>query len=350
MLYASGLIFAKKIIMKEHTHSRSKVLMALLGAWIVLALSACSTEQNQQEQLNQDNNKSIEQAKITQTFKQGQNTTLDLLLVLDNSLSMQPHLSLITTRLMDLFHHLQENDVPFCLAVLDTYLHVAMDAYFNVVPDGLGLPARRVVCSNETSIFDAVAQQLMNQSLYGEGLTTIERALDVMYTATTNAQIRDFNDNFGFFRPDSDLAFIFVTDEDSNNQSQSWTWYSNLVERNYSATVGYTNQNVPSNLIEFSKASNQHDLVDFSTLQSSQAFISAFENLNHYEFFRTHFKLDHMACSNGIKVFINGAPVQSSDFLFDQNSNKVSLLNAFNTQQGDTITIEYKPLQVGQTC
>ena len=157
---------------------------------------------------------SLENADI---FYQLEASEVDILLVVDNSCSMEPYQAKLSTSFDSFLTYFIEGDVDYQIGVTTTSLQqVEFDPYYaqycsqQVIDD---IPAPGVLVDNEiinpdTADASSVFSDIVNVGTCG---TAFEMGLGSARLALQHAQSGAFNN--GFLREDAYLSLIFVSDE-----------------------------------------------------------------------------------------------------------------------------------------
>jgi hypothetical protein len=137
----------------------------------------------------------------TDTFYQEPPADVDILWVIDDSLSMQQEQEEVGARFAEFIGHLEDTNIDFHLGIITT----DVDDDNEMAGHLLGDP---YVITADTPDFELVFNNTVQVGTEGSDM---ERGLEAAYMALTEPMISDVND--GFLRRDATLSIIFVSDE-----------------------------------------------------------------------------------------------------------------------------------------
>ncbi len=151
----------------------------------------------------------------TDVFYQDPSAEVDILLVVDNSCSMQPYQEKLSQNFAQFISFFEAAAVDYQIGVVTTGVTTAFanpDAgcpqqVINNLP-GAGELVDQVILTPETDGADALFTEVVNVGICGSGA---EMGLEAAYLALTAPLIN--NHNQGFLREEAGLSLIFVSDE-----------------------------------------------------------------------------------------------------------------------------------------
>lgn len=157
---------------------------------------------------------------------------VDVLLVVDNSCSMQPYQQKLGENFDNFLTYLQEGQVDYNIGVLTTTIDVP-DPYpeygctadiVSQIPEG-GYLVGGTVIRDDTAGADSIFEDLVNVGTCGAGM---EMGLESAYRALTPPISID--ENIGFLRGDAMLSLIFVSDEQDASPLSTDTYINTFRE------------------------------------------------------------------------------------------------------------------------
>ncbi len=158
----------------------------LLIAGILVAATACTQDYEYHEWDNVD------------IFYQNPTDSVDILMVIDNSGSMQPYQQKLSTNFSHFLTYFIEADVDYQIAAVTT----------DVMADTAG-QIRGEVINTSTPDAEGVFSEIVNVGTTGTGW---EMGLEAAYKALTEPLVS--TSNAGFLREEATLSLIFVSDEE----------------------------------------------------------------------------------------------------------------------------------------
>lgn len=189
-----------------HSESRSirgrRALLPLAG-WAALA-GACTPDQT------------IIKLEGDDVFFQNDAGEVDVLVVVDNSGSMQPYQALLSQNFDQFLTYFIEGNVDYHIGVVTTTINrpegflgagCSQDEV-DAIPDG-GQLVRTAWITPNTDDGDALFQDLVSVGTCGAGY---EMGIESAYRAVTEPMVNGANE--GFLREDAYLSIIFVSDEE----------------------------------------------------------------------------------------------------------------------------------------
>ena len=136
------------------------------------------------------------------TFQQNPVESVDILLVVDNSGSMDPYQEELGKNFNSFLTYFIEAEVDYHIATVTT----------DVVADGAGQISGGTIIDTETSNADQVFTDIVNVGTVGSGN---EMGLEGAYLALTEPLISTAN--AGFLREEASLSILFVSDEEDSS-------------------------------------------------------------------------------------------------------------------------------------
>jgi len=152
-------------------------------------------------------------------FFQNDAGEVDVLLVVDNSGSMQPYQQLLSQNFNEFLTYFIEGNVDYHIGVVTTTIERpegflgagCTEDDMDAIPDG-GQLVRTAWISPSTDDGDALFQELVSVGTCGAGY---EMGIESAYRAVTDPMVS--GDNEGFLREDAYLSIIFVSDEEDSS-------------------------------------------------------------------------------------------------------------------------------------
>ncbi len=156
---------------------------------------------------------------VTDVFYQDPKAEVDILLVVDNSCSMEPYQQKLSQNFDQFISFFESADVDYQIGVVTTGVpEAAVNAaagctqqVINNLP-GAGELVDGVIITPETTDPEQVFSDAVNVGICGSG---IEMGLEGAYLALTEPLITGKNQ--GFLREEAGLSIIFVSDEEDNS-------------------------------------------------------------------------------------------------------------------------------------
>ncbi|MFH1469148.1 MAG: hypothetical protein ABIO70_32470 [Pseudomonadota bacterium] len=167
--------------------SSGRTLLSLVLA--VLAASGCTPDYE------------YYQFDATDVFVQNPTDSVDILMIIDNSGSMEPYQQQLGTNFSQFLTYFIEADVDYQIATVTT----------DVMIDSAG-EIRGQVISPETENAEQVFSNIVNVGTTGSGY---EMGLESAYEALTPPNV--VGPNLGFLREEASLSLIFVSDEEDSS-------------------------------------------------------------------------------------------------------------------------------------
>ena len=165
------------------------------------------------------NDYQLTQFEAQDIFNQEPAGEVDVLLVVDNSCSMQPYQSKLASNFDNFLSYLQEGQVDYNIGVLTTSVQVpdaiagteCTQSVVDQIPAGGNLVGDTII-RDDTPNADEVFSDLVNVGICGNGY---EMGLESAYLALTPPLSTE--ENFDFLRGSAMLSLIFVSDEQDSS-------------------------------------------------------------------------------------------------------------------------------------
>ncbi len=159
----------------------------------------------------------LTQFEAQDVFRQQPAGEVDIILVVDNSCSMQPYQQKLGENFDSFLTYLEEGQVEYHIGVLTTTIEVpdagpgCSQMEVEQIPSG-GYLVGDTVITNETDGAEAIFEQLVNVGTCGNGY---EMGLESAYRALTPPILND--GNLDLLRSSAMLSLIFVSDEEDSS-------------------------------------------------------------------------------------------------------------------------------------
>jgi hypothetical protein len=305
---------------------------------------------------------------VTDTFHQAATPQVDILMVIDNSGSMQWAQQSLATNVPAFLQFAQSQNIDYRIAVTTTDVDQGLPPFQPPGARGRFVGNPKIITPQTPNGAGALGNNA-NLGTMGSGE---ERGLEAAYLALSDPLIN--TDNTGFIRPDAALAVIVVSDDDDtriddpNNpegagaelfpearpvdfyvnffrnikgfQNQSMFSFNAVVEMAPMACVG-TNDMAEAQGWRYMQVAMQTGGTVESICASDWG--STLTNIGANSFgLRRQFPLSSAPIPGSINVTVNGQPSSGSNWSYDGNSNSVLFGAGSTPPAAATITVTYQ--------
>jgi hypothetical protein len=301
----------------------------------------------------------------TDTFMQDQSPKADILLVVDDSCSMQDKQQSLASNFSSFIQYAVAANVDYHLGVTTTSA-VAQECApgfgcFTVnskAPAGklyLDTPTNSRFITRSTANPATVFSRMVNVGTDGAGT---EQGLETAVMALTPPVIA--NENAGFLRTDANLAVVIISDAGDQSVQPTSYYQNRLVNvKGFNrlsmftfSTIGPLQASAPGNCT-YDGGGDVNRYRAISTYTSgvvdeicNSNWAGTLQNLGRTAFgFRTQFYLNNTPDLSGgqvVSVSINGTPVPSSAWMYDAASNSIKFTSMTTPGPGQSLTVTYK--------
>jgi hypothetical protein len=296
---------------------------------------------------------------------QDQSPKADILLVVDDSCSMQDKQQSLASNFSSFIQYAVAANVDYHLGVTTTSA-VAQECApgfgcFTVnskAPAGklyLDTPTNSRFITRSTANPATVFSRMVNVGTDGAGT---EQGLETAVMALTPPVIA--NENAGFLRTDANLAVVIISDAGDQSVQPTSYYQNRLVNvKGFNrlsmftfSTIGPLQASAPGNCT-YDGGGDVNRYRAISTYTSgvvdeicNSNWAGTLQNLGRTAFgFRTQFYLNNTPDLSGgqvVSVSINGTPVPSSAWMYDAASNSIKFTSMTTPGPGQSLTVTYK--------
>ncbi|MCC6336893.1 MAG: choice-of-anchor D domain-containing protein [Myxococcales bacterium] len=299
----------------------------------------------------------------TDTFLQDQSPKADILLVVDDSGSMQDKQSSLAANFSSFIQYAVAANVDYHIGITTT-----STARQECVP-GFGClgnskapagelyldgPTNSRVITPATTNVSQVFARMANVGIDGNGT---EAGLETSVMALTPPKVA--NENAGFLRTDANLAVVIISDA-GDQSPQPVSYYQNRLinVKGFNrlsmftfSTIGPLLPSEPSgctydgggDVARYRAITNYTSGVTDEICNSNWA--TTLQNLGRTAFgFRTQFFLNNvpdLSMGQTISVMVNGQPVPAANWTYDSASNSIKFTSTTTPGPGQTLTVTY---------
>lgn len=301
----------------------------------------------------------------TDTFEQDLSPKADILLVVDDSCSMDDKQQSLAANFSSFIQYAVAANVDYHIGVTTTTLE-EQDCVpgFGCIPNNSKASAGKLYLDQPTGLrfispgTPNVSQVFTRMVKMGSNGSGYEPGLEAAVMALTPPVIA--NENAGFLRPDANLAVVVVTDA-GDQSSQPLSYYQNRLVNvkgfnrlsmfTFSAIAPLQAQ-APSGCTYDNAEGGVDRYVQMATYTSgvvdeicSASWSTTLQNLGRTAFgFRTQFYLGNPPDQSGgqtISVFIDGQAVPAGAWTYDGAANSINFTEATTPGPGQTLTVTY---------
>jgi hypothetical protein len=300
----------------------------------------------------------------TDTYVQDQQPKADILLVVDDSCSMEDKQQSLANNFSSFIQYAVAANVDYHIGVTTTSAS-DQDCVpgFGCVPVNSKAPMGKLYLDTPTSsrfitpAMANVSQVFSRMVNMGSGGASTEQGLETAVMALTPPVVA--NENAGFLRTDANLAVVIISDAGDQSVQPTSYYQNRLVNvKGFNrlsmftfSTIGPLQAAAPGtctydgggDVQRYRVITNYTSGVTDEICNSNWA--ATLQNLGRTAFgFRTQFYLNNVpdqSMGQTITVLVNGQPVPSANWSFDSASNSIKFTSTTTPGPGQTLTVTY---------